>query len=325
MNSDSFRLLRFVTETEKRRISLLIKDKARETGFDLCGIAEARTLSEYLPVLKKWCAQGMNADMAFLARDFEKRFDPSLHLPGVKSVVVTGLSYNLEMMQKESGVPLLSRYAYGIDYHEVIRGKLDSILGFIRNLAPGTSGKVFVDSGTIAEKMWAKEAGLGWQGRHSIIINDTIGSFFLIGIILIDHELLHDKPYISDLCGDCRLCIEMCPTGAINEDRTIDARKCIANLTIENRGPIPEEIVPKLGRRVYGCDRCQEVCPWNSKALPCRTPEFLLDDEISSMTANDWKSLTEQKFMELFSRSAIKRVKYDRFVRNIGAALAPQP
>ena len=304
---------------------MLIKDKARETGFDLCGIAEARSLSEYFQVLKEWCGKGMNADMAFLARDMGNRFDPSLNLPGVKSVVVTGLSYNLEMMQKEPGVPLLSRYAYGIDYHEVIREKLESIHGLIKSLAPGTTGKVFVDSGTIAEKMWAKEAGLGWQGRHSIIINDTIGSFFLIGIILTDLELLHDKPYSGDHCGDCRLCIETCPTGAINEDRTIDARKCIANLTIENREPIPAEIVPKLGRRVYGCDRCQEVCPWTSNALPCRTPEFFLDDEISAMTTEEWKSLTEDKFMELFSRSAIKRVKYDRFVRNIGAALAPQP
>lgn len=301
---------------------MLIREKARENGFDLCGIAKARPLNEYIPVLESWCREGMNADMSYLARDIEKRFDPSAHLPGVKSVIVTGLSYYSEIMQEHSAVPLLSRYAYGKDYHAVVTEKLDKLLGFVKLVSPGSVARKFVDSGAITEKMWAREAGLGWQGRHSIIINREIGSFFFIGLILTDIELEHDEPYRKDHCGECRLCVDLCPTGAVREDRTIDARKCIANLTIENRGPIPGDIVPKLGRRVYGCDRCQEVCPWNKNAKKSGVPEFVLDREIAQMTAEDWKSLSEDKFRQLFGGSAIKRVKFDQFAGNVKAALA---
>lgn len=313
-----------MTESEEFGLASRIKEKARDIGFDLCGIAKARVLSEYIPLLSNWCEKGLNADMAFMARDIEKRFNPYLHLHDVKSVVVTGISYYSPVMQKQGGVPLISRYAYGDDYHQVISEKLEQLLEFVCDIASGAAAKYFIDSGTISEKMWAKEAGLGWQGRHSVIINKEIGSFFFIGIILTNVDLAADTPYNEDLCGSCRMCIDLCPTQAINEDRTIDARKCIANLTIENRGPIPEDIIPKLGLRVYGCDRCQEVCPWNRDALPCRTPEFFISEEIAEMTVDDWRALSEEKFLLLFSRSAIKRVKYGRFSRNIVAALVSE-
>jgi epoxyqueuosine reductase len=178
-------------------------------------------------------------------------------------------------------------------------------------------GRSIVDSAPLLEKAWAVEAGLGWQGRHSIVINNKIGSFFFIGIIILNIELDYDKPFKGSRCGSCRLCIEQCPTTAINEDCTIDARKCIANLTIENRGPIPEDLVPKLGRRVFGCDKCQEVCPWNKIAKSCRTSEFNLSPELKKMTMEDWQNLTKEQFDRLFENSPVRRRKYEPLMQNV--------
>jgi epoxyqueuosine reductase len=312
-----------MADIEKIRLAVLIKEKARELGFDLCGIAKARILSEYEPFMNAWCETGMNGQMVYICRDIEKRLDPGSLLPGVKSLVVTGLSYNSAIKQKQPDVPLLSRYAYGEDYHQVITDKLGKLLDFVKKFHSEAVGRAVVDSAPIPEKPWAKEAGLGWRGRHSVMINKKTGSFFFIGILLLNIELSYDDPYEEDHCGECRFCIDSCPTGAINENRTIDARKCIANLTIENRGPVPEDIIDKLGRRVYGCDRCQEVCPWNREATPGRSPEFTLNGEIAEMDVEEWKSLTQEKFTSLFRGSAIERVKYEQFMRNVGIALKP--
>jgi epoxyqueuosine reductase len=169
----------------------------------------------------------------------------------------------------------------------------------------------------LLEKAWAVEAGLGWQGRHSIVINNKIGSFFFIGIIVLNIELDNDNPFRENRCGNCRLCIDLCPTGAINENGTVDTRKCIANLTIENRGPIPEDIIPKIGKRVYGCDRCQEVCPWNKNTKSHKIPEFELPAELKYMTLEDWLNLTRDQFDRLFKNSPVERRKYEPFMRNI--------
>jgi epoxyqueuosine reductase len=302
-------------------LSGIIKEKAFGLGFHLCGIAKSRNLTERAPVLQKWCAAGMNDKMIYLERNQSVRLNPELVLPGTKSVVVTGLSYYSELKQKHKDVPVLSRYTYGQDYHNVISEKLKILLEQIRLADSSIEGRVFVDSGPLLEKAWAREAGLGWQGKHSIIISREIGSFFFIGILLLNKELGYDKPYNSDNCGDCTLCIEMCPTGAINNDRTIDARKCIANLTIENRDPIPEEIVPKLGGRVYGCDKCQEVCPWNYHVTGNLTPEFAINPEIADMSPKDWLNLSKEDYNRLFKDLAVGRVKYERFSDNIRAAL----
>jgi epoxyqueuosine reductase len=259
----------------------------------------------------------MNAGMSYLSKDIEKRINPEYLVPGAKSLIVTGLSYYTEIKQREPGVPILSRYAYGESYHSVIKRKLDKLLSFIRTLNPETQGRAFVDSAPLLEKAWAVEAGLGWQGRHSIVINKEIGSFFFIGTLILGIELDYDKPVTEEYCGNCRLCIGLCPTGAINENHTIDARKCIANLTIENRGPIPEEIIPKTGGRVYGCDRCQEVCPWNKDARPHKTEEFALPEEVEMMTREEWLNLSRDDFKRLFRGSAIARRKYDPFMRNV--------
>lgn len=306
-----------MTTSTDINLSVLIKDKAHELGFDLCGIAQSRSLKERETILKSWCSEGMNADMAYLFKDVEKRINPDFLVPGAKSLIVTGLGYYSDKRQKEPGVPILSRYAYGESYHTVIKRKLDKLMSFIKSVKPETSGRSFVDSAPLLEKAWAAEAGLGWQGRHSIIINSKIGSYFFIGTLVLDIELEYDKPVKEEYCGSCRLCIDLCPTGAINENHTIDARKCIANLTIENRGPVPEEILPKIERRVYGCDKCQEVCPWNKDAKPNTNPEFDLPGEIELMTKEDWLNLSRDNFKRLFKGTPIERRKYEPFMRNV--------
>ena len=307
--------------TPEKNLSADIKNKAQELGFDICGIARARSLEEYGPHLKEWVDAGMNDKMGYLARDIDKRIDPENLFPGAKSLVVTGLSYYSEIKQKDPGAPVLSRYTYGVNYHDVIEVRLKKLLSWIKSIEPEAKGRIVVDSAPLTEKPWAREAGLGWQGRHSVVINKEIGSFFFIGTLILNLVLDYDAPFKKDYCRECKICIEACPTGAINDNRTIDARKCIANLTIENRGPIPEDIIPHLGRRIYGCDRCQEVCPWNKKARQNKTPEFAINDEVAGMSLEDWKNLTREQFSRLFERTAIGWVKYEQLIKNIDAAV----
>jgi epoxyqueuosine reductase len=310
-----------MSDYKEKPVSEMIKQKASELGFDICGIAPSRPLKEREKILSDWCFSGMNAGMSYLSRDIYKRLDPQFLVPDAKSLIVTGLGYYTDKMQSEPGVPIISRYAYGLSYQDVIKRKLHKLLAFIKSIKPETEGRPFSDSAPLLEKAWASEAGLGWQGKHSIVINKKIGSFFFIGALIINIELDYDEPQKMDYCGKCRLCIDQCPTGAINEDKTIDARKCIANLTIENRGPIPDDIIPKIGRRVYGCDICQEVCPWNKNAKSHNTPEFELSEEIQKMSADDWLNLTREKFDRLFKDSPLERSKYEPFMRNIHAVI----
>jgi len=306
-----------MTASADTTLSALIKEKAYSLGFDLCGIAPSKILKEHEPIIKNWCSSGMNGDMNYLGQNVEKRINPAFIIPGAKSVIVTGLNYCTGRKQGGAGVPVLSRYAYGINYHDVITDKLNSILDYIISIRPEAIGKSFVDSAPILEKAWAREAGLGWPGRHSIMINNKIGSFFFLGIIILDIELDYNKTFVEDLCGKCRVCIDSCPTGAINENRTIDVRKCIAYQTIESKNPIPEDLSDKMERRVFGCDKCQEVCPWNKDVSPHKTPEFEISEELKLMSAEDWRKLTTGQFDRLFKRSAIGRRTYERFMRNV--------
>jgi epoxyqueuosine reductase len=301
------------------KLSELIKDKANELGFDLCGIARARRLSEYEQVLSRWCSEGMNDKMGYLSRDPEKRVNPDLLFPGAKSIIVTGLNYFTDKRQQDSDVPLVSIYALGEDYHDIIVEKLQQLLIYIKSVNSVVEGKAFCDDAPVLEKPWAVEAGLGWRGKHSVVINEKIGSFFFIGVLILDIELEYDKPFEGEKCGNCSACIDHCPTGAINNDRTIDARRCIANLTIGNRGPVPDEIIPLMGRKVYSCDICQEVCPWNKNAKPHRIPELTISDELAQMKKEEWLSLDNDKFETLFKGTPVARVKFDRFKRNIEA------
>jgi epoxyqueuosine reductase len=306
--------------TDRQKLSELIKQKAAELGFDLCGIAKARALSEAEPVLRKWCDAGMNDTMGYLNRDIDKRVNPASLFTGTTSVVVTGTSYYTEPKQKD-GVPVISRYAYGRKYQDVISGQLEELLDYIKHVEPNAEGKAVCDTAPLLEKRWAVEAGLGWQGKHSIVINRVIGSFFFIGILLLNLELEYDEPVIKGHCGECRMCIDQCPTKAINDDFTIDARKCISNLTIENRNPVPAEFIPLLGGRIYACDKCQEVCPWNKVATPHNHPEFEITSALAEMTMEEWAALTGEKFKELFSESPVGRVKFDRFRTNLDAIM----
>lgn len=306
-----------------KELSTSIRKKALELGFNICGIAKVRILERNENILRKWCKEGMNDGIGYLARDIEKRANPALLLPGAESVVVTGLSYFTGNKQSDPEAPIIARYTYGQDYHVVIKRKLEKLRKFVTELQPGTEGQTFIDSGYILEKAWAQEAGLGWQGKHSVVINREIGSFFFIGILLLNIKLDYDEPFKRDLCGNCTICIDQCPTGAINNNRTLDTRKCIANLTIESKNPLNETIVPKVGRRVYGCDKCQEVCPWNKHPETEAAPDFAISPEIAGMTLEEWQTLSKERFDRLFKNSAISRVKYEKFIKNISLVTKP--
>lgn len=297
-------------------LTKLIKDNAIAAGFDLCGIARAGLLEENGRFLSEWCDSGMHAGMGYLSGNIHKRIDPSLLLPGVKSVIVTGLNYYTARNQGGGDVPVISLYAYGQDYHEVILKKLSNISNFINEIDKSASCRFFVDSVPFFEKPWAQIAGLGWQGKHSVVINEKIGSFFFIGVILTTLELDYDTPAV-DRCGNCTLCIEACPTGAINNNRTINAGKCISYQTIENKDPLTTGFVEKLEGRIIGCDRCQEVCPWNKNAAPHNVQEFRIPEELRKMTSEDWLNMTEEDYARLFGESAISRRKFEVFKQNV--------
>jgi len=243
-------------------------------------------------------------------------------VPEAKSIIVTGLNYYTGKKQGGNGIPVISRYAYGINYHDVIRGKLNKIRDFIKSIHPEATGRSFVDSAPLLEKAWGREAGLGWPGKHSVLINRKIGSFFFLGVIITNIELEYDQPSEMDNCGTCSRCIESCPSGAINADRTIDSRRCLAYLTLESRDPIPDDLIVKLEGRAFGCDRCQEVCPWNNNSKSHKTPEFELPVEVGLMTAEEWKNLSRKDYKRLFERSAIGRRTYCRFMDNLEAAFS---
>ena len=309
--------------TTNNSLSELVKERAYNLDFDLCGIAPSGNLKEHGSIIENWCSSGMNGDMTYLGQNIEKRISPAILVPGAKSVIVTGMNYYTDKRQLGEDIPIISRYAYGADYHDVIKGRLNKILDYIINLVPGTRGKCFVDSAPIIEKAWAREAGLGWTGRHSILINNKIGSFFFIGVIITNNEFKYDESFDEDYCGICRACVDACPSGAINENRTIDVRKCISYLTVESKTPIPEEMLNKMEGRVFGCDICQEVCPWNKIAKPHRIPEFNLSGEVEQMNVDDWQNLSREQFKGLFRKSSISRRTFQRFSTNISIATKP--
>jgi epoxyqueuosine reductase len=304
-----------------KNLSRKIKDFALSIGFDLIGIAPSKQLDYHKEVINNWLSAGMNADMRFISRDIDKRTDPALLFNGAKSVVVAGINYYSAVKQGDKGMPIISKYAYGKDYHIVIGEKLNELLHFIISCEPAASGMVCVDSSPVLEKAWAHEAGLGWIGKNSILINNKKGSFIFLGEIILNIDLQYEKPFSDDFCGSCRLCLDACPTNAINKNRTIDAKKCISWLTVENKNPIPEEFKTKMNNRIFGCDICQDVCPWNRNAKPHNHPEFILSPELAKINREGWLSLSKEKYLELFSQSSVGRLKYERLKRNIEAVL----
>lgn len=295
----------------------LIKAKAKELGFDFCGISKAEFLEEEAPRLEAWLNKNYHGKMAYMANYFDKRLDPRLLVEGAKSVITLILNYYPEQQLPQAGSDLkLSKYAYGKDYHFVMKDKLKDLMETISEEIGEVNGRVFVDSAPVMDKAWAKKSGVGWVGKHTNLINREMGSFFFIGEIICDLELQPDGA-IKDYCGTCTRCIDACPTDAIVEPYVVDGSKCISYFTIELKEAIPNEVKGKFENWIFGCDICQDVCPWNSFARPHTTPEFNLHPELAEFTKNDWEEITEELFQEIFRRSAVKRTKLEGLRRNI--------
>lgn len=294
-----------------------IKFKAAELGFDFCGISKAGFLEEEAPRLETWLNRNYNGEMAWMANHFDKRLDPTKLVPGAKSVISVMLNYYPEKRLPEGKDDLkISKYAYGQDYHFVMKDKLKALFRFMQDEIGEIDGRIFVDSAPVMDKAWAKQSGLGWIGKHSNLLNRQSGSFFFIGEIISDLELEPDGP-IKDYCGTCTACIDACPTDAITEPYVVDGSKCISYYTIELKNAIPEEAAGKMENWVFGCDICQDVCPWNRFAKPHQTPEFNLSPDLQQFTKRDWEEITQEVFREVFRESPLKRTKLTGLQRNI--------
>ena len=302
----------------KKKNTKFIKDESKRLGFSSCGISKARFLSEEADNFEKWLTKGYQGSMSYLEKNIDKRLDPRLLVPGSKSVI--SLSYNYFPPKKliEENNFIISKYAYGKDYHKVLKKKLKKLFASIREKIGKIEGRVFVDSAPIHERAWAKLSGLGWVGKNSLLINKNKGSYFFLAEIICDLELEYDEPVLNR-CGSCTRCIDACPTDAITEAQVIDAKKCISYLTIENKENIPEELSGSLTNSIFGCDICQDVCPWNKRSTPHNEKEFLPNKELQKLKRKDWIELTEETFNKIFEGSAVKRTKYKGLTRNIKA------
>ena len=297
----------------------LIKRKALELGFSSCGISQARFLKEEEQKFEKWLSNGYQGNMSYLERNIDKRLDPRILVPGSKSVI--SLTYNYYPPKKLSNKNnfIISKYAYGRDYHKVLKKKLRQLFYYMKENIGSIEGRVFVDSAPVHERAWAKLSGLGWIGKNSLLINKNIGSYFFISEIICDLELEYDSP-VSNRCGNCTKCIDACPTNAITQAQVIDANKCISYLTIENKDTIPEELKNEMNQSIFGCDICQDICPWNKFSTPHKEKEFLPNKKLKKLRKKDWIELTEETFNRIFEGSAIKRAKYNGLKRNIRAS-----
>ena len=295
--------------------TIAIKNEALRLGFTACGFAQARHLDEKR--FRDWLDREMYGSMGYMANYFEKRTDPRKLVPGAKSVVSLLLNYYPEKTQEDPEAPVLSKYAYGIDYHFIMKDRMKRLLTFMNDHFGPVEGRVFVDTAPVLDRAWAVQAGLGWIGKNSMLISRHHGSFVFIGEIITNLELDYNTVPESDFCGSCTRCIEACPTGAINLNRTIDARKCISYLTIENREEIPETYHDQMENRVFGCDICQDVCPWNRKSTPNQVEEFTPAPSLLAMSEKEWIGLDRTRFNQLFKKSAVKRAGYKGLRRNI--------
>lgn len=293
----------------------MIKAEALSLGFFACGISKVRFLEEEVQNFEKWLNNGMHAEMSYMERNFEKRLDPGKLVPGSKSVVSLLHNYYPEEIQKYENAPVLSKYAYGEDYHFVLKDKMNRLMHFIESNIGKVEGRIFTDSAPVSDKKWAELSGLGWRGKNSNLISKK-GSFYFIGELIIDLDLEYDKP-IKNYCGTCTRCIDSCPTGAIVEPYVVDARKCISYLTIELKGEIPDDMTGTFRNRVFGCDICQDVCPYNNKSITHKEPRFTAQTRLLNMTRDDWYMISEKDFNDQFKRSALMRTKYSGLKRNL--------
>ncbi len=302
--------MKLVTQHTRR-----IKEEAKRLGFLSCGISRAEFLEEEAPRLEKWLKQGMHGEMRYMENHFDKRLDPRRLVDGAKSVISLLLNY----YPSEEQVPdtyKISKYAYGQDYHQVIKAKLRELHAFISREIGEVNGRAFVDSAPVLDKVWAARSGLGWIGKHSNLLTQQVGSFYFIAELIIDLELEYDTP-VTDHCGSCTACMDACPTEAIIQPYVVDGSKCISYLTIELRDEIPTSFRDKMDDWAFGCDVCQDVCPWNRFSKPHSEPLFNPHPDLLGMSKKDWEEITEEVFQKVFKGSAVKRTKFKGLKRNI--------
>lgn len=299
----------------KERYAQLIKQKAKELGFSFCGISQAAFLEKEAPRLESWLNANMHGEMTYMENHFDKRLDPRLLVPGAKSVVSLLYNYFPDQQQNPDAYKI-SKYAYGEDYHFVIKDKLKDLLHFIQDEIGEVDGRVFTDSAPVLDKAWAAKSGLGWVGKNNNLIRKSEGSFFFVAELIIDLELETDHA-VTNHCGSCTACIDACPTQAIEAPYLVNGSKCISYLTIELKNEIPKEFQGKLDDWMYGCDVCQDVCPWNRFAEPHSEPLFQPKPALIDYDKNQWNDLTQELFNEVFKKSAVKRTKYSGLMRNI--------
>lgn len=293
----------------------LIKTEAKRLGFLSCGISEAGFLEADAPRLEKWLNNNMQGSMQYMENHFDKRLDPTKLVDGAKSVISLLLNYYPQETQA-SNTYKVSKYAYGTDYHFVIKDKLKSLLQFIQDEIGEVHGRAFVDSAPVLDKAWAAKSGLGWIGKHSNLLTQQVGSFYFIAELIIDLELDYDTP-TTDHCGTCTKCIDACPTQAITEPYVVDGSKCISYFTIELKENIPNDFKGQFDDWIFGCDICQDVCPWNRFSKAHSEPLFNPHPELLSMSQKDWEDITEETFKKVFKNSAVKRTKFEGLKRNI--------
>ncbi|BDW92900.1 epoxyqueuosine reductase [Flagellimonas marinaquae] len=293
----------------------LIKTEAKRLGFLSCGISKAEFLEDEAPRLEKWLKQNMHGEMQYMENHFDKRLDPTKLVEDSKSVISLLLNYFPEEKQNPDSFKI-SKYAYGMDYHFVIKDKLKSLLHFIQEEIGEVHGRAFVDSAPVLDKAWAAKSGLGWIGKHSNLLTQQVGSFYFVAELIVDLELEYDAP-VTDHCGTCTACIDACPTKAIIEPYVVDGSKCISYLTIELKNEIPSGFQDKMDDWMFGCDVCQDVCPWNRFSKPHNEPLFNPNPELLSFTKKDWEEITGEIFNKVFKKSAVKRTKLSGLERNI--------
>ena len=296
--------------------SQLIKDHAKRLGFLSCGISNAGFLEDEAPRLEQWLRQGHHGSMSYMERNFDKRLDPTKLVPGAKSVVSLLYNYFPKESQSDKTAPKISKYAYGKDYHTVIKDKLFELMHLLQEEVGEIHGRVFVDSAPVLDKAWAAKAGLGWIGKHTNLISKQAGSFYFIAELIMDLSLEQDAP-VTDHCGSCTACIDACPTQAIVAPYQVDGSKCISYFTIELKEAIPQEVKGQFDNWAFGCDVCQDVCPWNRFSTPHQEPQFDPSSELLQMSKGDWHEITEAVFDRLFAESAVQRTQFSGLKRNL--------
>ena len=296
--------------------SQLIKQKAEKFGFQSCGISKAEFLEEEAPRLEAWLNKGYHGEMNYMENHFDKRLNPTLLVDGAKSVISLSYNYFPKVKIDEINNFKISKYAYGEDYHEVIKDILKEMVAELQEEIGEFGFRVFVDSAPVLEKAWARKSGLGWVGKNANLITKKHGSFYFLAEIICDLELEYDLA-VTDHCGSCRACIDACPTQAIVSDRIVDGSKCISYATIELKNEIPDYFNGKMDDWMFGCDVCQDVCPWNRFSAPTLQEKFAPNFQKLNFRKNEWKELTQELFSEIFKKSAVKRTKFSGLMRNI--------